>query len=193
MTATTATTFQPVSILPGQPTLRVAAGRNLIAAGSIFGAANLFQWGVMSGALHLHPAMLSLSWPVAVAAFIIIVRRLRGAGGEPAHRAASWSRWAILFQIVAAVSLAIISGLTQNWALMMWMSPVGLAFYGVAWAVAALRGGPGWTVGVAVGALCAAMGVAALVGTSTQYLAYAYGLVCAALIPGLVLALGRAR
>ena len=190
MTSAAVTSFSTI-IAP--PTLDVAVGRNLIAAGSIFGSANLFQWGVMSGALHLHPAMLSLSWPVAVAAFIIAVRRLRGAGGEPAHRAASWSRWAILFQIVVAVSLAILSGVTQNWALMMWMSPVGLAFYGVAWAVAALRGGPGWTAGVAVGALCAAMGVAALVGTPTQYLAYAYGLVCAALIPGLVLALGRAR
>ena len=189
----TATTFEPVSLVSGQPTLAVAAGRNLIAAGAIFGAANLFQWGVMTGSLHLHPAMLSLSWPVAVAAFIITVRRLRNAGGEPARRAASWSRWAILFQIAAAVSLAVASGLTRNWALMMWMSPVGLAFYGVAWAVAAFRGGPGWMVAVAAGSLCGAMGVAALVGTPTQYLAYAYGLVCAALIPGLVLASGRAR
>lgn len=189
----TATTFEPASIIPGQPTLAVAAGRNLIAAGSIFGAANLFQWGVLSGALPLHPALLSLTWPVAVAVFILLVRRLRNAGGEPARRAASWSRWAILFQIAAAVSLAIASGLTRNWALMMWMSPVGLAFYGVAWAIAALRGGPGWMIAVAAGALCAAMGVAALVGTPTQYLAYAYGLVCAALIPGLVLAFARAR
>ena len=189
----TATTFDPVSIATGQPTLRVAAGRNLIAAGAIFGAANLFQWSVMAGALLLHPAILSLSWPAAVVAFIITVRRLRGAGGEPARRAAAWSRWTILFQIAAAASLAVLSGLTQNWGLMMWMSPVGLAFYGVAWAIAALRGGPGWMIAVAAGALCAAMGVAALVGTPTQYLAYAYGLVCAALIPGLVLAFGRAR
>lgn len=189
----TATTFDPVSSATGQPTLRVAAGRNLIAAGAIFGAANLFQWGVLSGALHLHPAMLSLSWPAATAAFIIIVRRLRAAGGEPAKRAASWSRWSILFQIVAAASLAVASGVTQNWALMMWTSPVGLAFYGVAWTVAAVRGGPGWMVGVAAGALCGAIGVAALVGTPTQYLAYACGLFAFALIPGLALAFGRAR
>ena len=45
----TATTFDPVAAFQAQPTLAVAAGRNLIAAGSIFGAANLFQWGVMSG------------------------------------------------------------------------------------------------------------------------------------------------
>ena len=188
----TATTFDPVP-LSGQPTLAVAAGRNLIAAGSIFGAANLFQWGVLSGALHLHPAMLSLTWPVAVTAFIMIVRRLRCVGGEPAMRAASWSRWAILAQIIAAVSLAIAAGVTQNWVLMAWMSPIGLAFYGAAWAVAAFRGGPVWMGGVALGAFGGAMGVAQLVGTPMQYLAYACGLVCAALIPGLVLAFGRAR
>ena len=189
----TATTFDPARPLAAPPTLAVAAGRNLIAAGAIFGSANLFQWGVMSGALHLHPATLSLTWPVAVTAFIIIVRRLRNAGGDPAKRAASWSRWGILLQILTAVSLAVASALTQDWALMMWMSPVGLAVYGIAWAVAAVRGGPGWMLAVAAGAACAAVGVASLVGTPTQYLAYAYGLVCAALIPGLALASGRAR
>lgn len=189
----TATTFEAASTADGQQTLAVAAGRNLIAAGAIFGAANLFQWGVMSGALHLHPAILSLSWPVAVAGFIIIVRRLRRAGGDPALRAAAWSRGAILLQIATAMSLAAVSGLTQNWALMMWMSPVGLAFYSAAWAIAAFRGGPAWAGGVALGALGGALGVASLVGTPMQYFAYGCGLVCAALIPGLMLVFGRAR
>lgn len=188
----TATTLDPISTASA-PTLAVAAGRNLIAAGTLFGAANLFQWSVLSGAAHLHPAVLSLSWPVAVTLFIVIVRRLRSLGGEHAIRAASWSRWAIAAQIGIAVALAVASALTRNWGLMMWMSPIGLVFYAVAWAVAALRGGPRWTVAVAAGALFGAMGVASLVGTPTQYLAYAYGLVCAALIPGLVLAFGRAR
>lgn len=188
----TATTLEPVSIAAA-PTLAVAAGRNLIAAGAVFGAANLFQWSVLSGAAHIHPAMLSLSWPVAVTLFIVIVRRLRSLGGEHAIRAASWSRWAIAAQIGVAVALAVASAFTQNWALMMWVSPIGLAFYAGAWAVAAVRGGPRWTTAVAAGALLAALGVASLVGTPTQYLAYAYGLVCAALIPGLVLAFGRAR
>ena len=189
----TATTLEPCRTFSTQPALGVAAGRNLIAAGAIFGAANLFQWGVLSGVLHLHPALLSLTWPVAVTAFILIVRRLRNAGGAAALRAASWSRWAILAQIAAAVTLAVGSGLTQNWALMMWMSPIGLAFYGAAWAIAAFRGGAGWMGGVALGALGGAVGVAQLVGTPEQYLAYACGLVCAALIPGVALAFGRAR
>lgn len=179
--------------LSGQPTLGVAAGRNLIAAGAIFGAANLFQWGVMSGALHLHPAVLSLSWPLAVVAFIITVRRLRGLGGEPARRAASWSRWGIVAQIAVALSLTAASALTANWELMRWMSPVGLAVYGLAYGVAAMRGGPKWLAGVAFGAVAASCGVALLVGTPAQYLAYACGLAAFALIPGLTLARGRAR
>lgn len=175
------------------PTLAVSAGRNMIAAGAIFASANLFQWGVMSGALHLHPAMLSLSWPVAVAAFLIILRRLRAAGGPAAIRAAAWSRWAILGQIAIAVTLAGASALTRNWGLMMWMSPIGLAVYGLAYGVAVLRGGPKWLAGVALGALIASGGIALLVGTPAQYLAYASGLVAFTLIPGVALALSRTR
>lgn len=188
----TATTLDPISNASA-PTLAVAVGRNLIAAGAVFGAANLFQWSVLSGAAHLHPALLSLSWPVAVTLFIVVVRRLRSLGGDHAIRAASWSRWAIAAQIGIAVALAVASGLTRNWGLMMWMSPVGLGLYGFAWAAAAVRGGPRWTMAVAAGAVFGAVGVASLVGTPTQYLAYACGLVCAALIPGLALAFGRAR
>lgn len=177
----------------GETTLAVAAGRNLIAAGAIFGAANLFQWGVLSGALHLHPALLALSWPLAVTLFIAIVRRLRALGGGPAIRAASWSRWAILAQVGAALALAAASALASDWDLMRWMSPVGLAFYGAAFSVAVIRGGPKWLAGVALGAILAAGGVALLVGTPQQYLAYACGLVAFALIPGLALALRPAR
>ena len=189
----TAASIAAPTSLAGRPTLDVAAGRNLIAAGSIFGAANLFQWGVMSGALHLHPAMLSLSWPVAVTAFILIVRRLRRLGGEPALRAASWSRWGILAQIGAALSLAAASALFGDWELMRWMSPIGLGFYGLAFSVAVIRGGPKWLAGAALGAFVAAAGVAQLIGTPSQYLAYACGLAAFAFIPGLVLASRRAR
>lgn len=190
MTVAALDTSAPLS---AQPTLAVAAGRNLIAAGSIFAAANLFQWGVMSEALHLHPALLGLSWPVAVTVFLILLRRLRGMGGEAAIRAAGWSRWAILAQIAAAVSLAIASGLTSNWELMRWMSPIGLGFYGLAFAVAVARGGPRWLAGASLGAVLAAAGVAQLIGSPSQYLAYACGLIAFAFIPGLALAFGRAR
>ncbi|QTN19674.1 hypothetical protein HZ989_00895 [Brevundimonas sp. AJA228-03] len=175
------------------PTLAVAAGRNLVAAGTLFGLANLFQWSVMSGALHLHPAMLSLSWPLAVTLFIVILRRLRSSGGPAAVRAAGWSRGAILLQIGAALSLAALSAALHDWSLMMWMSPIGLGVYAIAWLVASMRGGAAWMGTLGVTTAAAAGGVAVLVGTPTQYLAYACGLIAFTLIPGLVLALGRAR
>jgi uncharacterized membrane protein YkgB len=56
-----------------------------------------------------------------------------------------------------------------------------------------LRGGPKWLAGAALGAFIAAAGVAQLIGTQEQYLAYAGGLIAFALIPGAVLAFGRAR
>lgn len=189
----TATSLDLATPSRSEPTLAVAAGRNLIAAGAIFGAANLFQWGVLSGALHAHPALLSLSWPVAVTAFIVILRRLRRAGGSAAILAAGWSRWAIVLQIVVALMLAAASAATQDWSLMMWMSPIGLGFYGVAWLVATMRGGSAWMGAVGMAAAAAAGGVALLIGTPTQYLAYGAGLFAFALIPGLVLATGRTR
>ncbi|MBU2379895.1 MAG: hypothetical protein KJ824_12080 [Alphaproteobacteria bacterium] len=189
----TAAVLSPSSAIPSAPTLSVAAGRNLVAAGAIFALANLFQWGVMSGALHLHPAVLSLSWPVAVTLFLIILRRLRRAGGEAGARAASWSRRGILVQIGVAASLAVASGLMRDWSLMMWMSPIGLGVYGLAYSIAAVRGGPGWLAGAAIGAFAAAAGVALLVGTPSQYLAYGCGLIAFAFLPGLALAAARAR
>ncbi|ADK99967.1 hypothetical protein [Brevundimonas subvibrioides] len=189
----TAATLDLVTPAHRAPTLAVAAGRNLIAAGAIFGLANLVQWSILGGVLPLHPALLSVTWPIAVTLFIVILRRLRNAGGPAAVRAAGWSRGAILLQIGAALTLAGASALTQDWSLMMWMSPIGLGFYAVAWLIAAMRGGAPWMTAVGVGAAAAAGGVALLVGTPVQYLAYGMGLIVFALVPGLVLATGRGR
>ena len=168
-------------------TLAVAAGRNLIAAGSIFAVANAVQWAIMGGALDLHPAVLSLTWPIAVGTFLVILRQLRAAGGEAGRRTAVWSRFAILSQIGAALVLVVASAATGQWGLMMWTSVVGLALYGIAWGTAAVRTRKAWIGAVALGCLCAAGGVATLVGTPDQYLAYACGLIAFALLPGLVL------
>lgn len=179
--------------MPSEPTLPVAAGRNLIAAGGIFGLANLAQWSILSGALPLHPAALSLIWPVAVTLFILILRRMRRAGGTAALRAVGWSRAAILVQIGVALTLAAASAVARDWSLMMWMSPIGLASYAVGWLIASARGSAAWMGVVGLSAAAASGGVALLVGTPTQYLAYAIGLLAFALVPGLVLAFGRAR
>ena len=171
-------------------TLTVAAGRVLIAAGAVFGAANLFQWSVMSG-LWLHPATLSLSWPVAVTAFLITVRRLRRNGGEAAQKVTSWSRLFILSQVAAALGLAALSAWRGDWSIMMWMSPVGLSLYAVGWGLGAMNSGRQWMGGVAVATTLAASAMTRLIGTSDQYLAYASALFVFVLIPGLLMAASR--
>ena len=176
---------------PASPaTLTAAAGRVLIAAGAVFGAANLFQWSVTSG-LWLHPAALSLSWPVAVAAFLITVRRLRRSGGAPARTVTAWSRLFILSQICAALGLAGLSAWRGDWSIMMWMSPVGLSLYAVGWGLGAIQSGRHWMAGVACGTTVAAAALTQWVGTPDQYLAYASALFAFVLIPGLLMAASR--
>lgn len=173
------------------PTVSVCAGRVLLLAGLTFGAANLLQWGVMSGALDWHPAVLALSWPVAVGAFLIGVARLRRVGGEAGQRVGGWSRIAIMILIGSALALAGLSVVTGDWELMRWTSAVGLTLYGVAWTVAAARTG---SINMVAMAAVAFVGVAAMAlrfGTPDQYLIYACALALAALLPGLWLALGR--
>jgi Ca2+/Na+ antiporter len=183
-----------LSISPSsQPTLAVAAGRNLMAAGAVFGAANLFQFGVVSGALGLHPAVLSLSWPLAVALFLAALFRLRRSGGEAARRAGQWSRYAVLTQIAAALALLGLSFATKDWGWMRATSVVGMSLYASVWGIAAVRTGRLWMALVAGGCLVTAAGLALLLGSPAQYLAYSVGLFTFILTPGLVLASGRIR
>lgn len=173
------------------PTVATCAGRVLVLAGVAFGAANLIQWGVMSGALGWHPAVLGLSWPIAVGAFLAGVFRLRRAGGEAGRRVGGWSRIAILIHIGAALALAGLSAATGDWELMRWTSAVGLTLYGLAWAVAAARTGTVNMAAMAAAAFAGVAGIALRFGTADPYLIYACALALVALIPGLWLALGR--
>jgi hypothetical protein len=187
----TVTTYSDPSPAAAEPTLAVCAGRVMTLAGAVFAAANLFQYGVISGLLHLHPAALSLSWPIALAVFFTVLARLRAGGGANVRRVALWSRMAIGAQILIALSLLGVSFLKHDFSFMYWTSPVGLIVYGLAWMTAAARGGRGWMVGPSLGAFVAAGVVISLLGTAPAYLAYACGLIAFVLIPGLCLTLCR--
>lgn len=90
-----AVAFDLAAVRPAT-TVPVCAGRVLVLAGAAFGAANLIQWGVMTGALGWHPAVLALSWPIAVGVFLTGLFRLRRVAGEAGRLVAGWSRAAIL-------------------------------------------------------------------------------------------------
>lgn len=187
MTATTLTFAVPAR----EPTLAICAGRVLALAGTTFGAANMIQWGILGGALPWHPAVLSVTWPAAIAVFFVVLFRLRRAGGETARRVAGWSRKAILIQIGVALALLGASAATGNWDLMRWTSVVGLSLYGLAWAVAAMRtAGPNMGL-VSLTAFTGVAGMVARIGAPDQYLIHALALGLVALLPGLWLASGR--
>lgn len=181
----------PAAPAASEPTLAVAAGRVLTLAGTVFGLANLFQYGVQSGLLHLHPAVLSLSWPTAVTVFLVTLFRLRRSGGAAGRRAAGWSRLGIAVTIGAALILLAVSILRQDFTTMFWMTPVGIGLYAVGWATAALRARRGWMVGPALGMLAAAGLAAALIDRPLRSLVYACALFVFVLIPGAWLACGR--
>lgn len=187
----TAAVLTPSAAGLAQPTLAVAAGRVLALAGTVFGLSNLFQYGVQSGLLHLHPAVLGLSWPVTVGVFLFILARLRRSGGDNGRRAAGWSRFGIVAMITAALTLLAVSVIRQDFTTMFWMTPVGIGFYAVAWTTAAARARRGWMIVPALGALCAVGAAVSVLGTPTQYLVYACALFAFVLIPGAWLASGR--
>lgn len=169
----------------------VCAGRLLLLAGSVFGAANLFQWALLSGALDLHPAFLALNWAVAVGVFITGLVRLRRIGGDAARSVAGWSRVFILAQVGVALVLAVISNAAGDWGLMRWSPIAGLTLYATGWAIAAVRTQTRNMGVLFLVALGGAAGAALLYGTPDQYLILAGTLALAALLPGLWLAFGR--
>lgn len=187
--AMTATTFEADSGAHAQPSLQHAAGRVLALAGAVFGLSNLFQYGVYSGLLNLHPAALGLSWPIAVTVFIVMLRRLRASGGEAGKRTAGWSRLGILTMIASAVTLLGLSVVQHDFTLMYWMTPVGMGIYAVAWTTAAVRTRRMWMAAQGLGALCIAGLTVTLLGTPEQYLFYAIGLGAFAFSPGVFMIL----
>jgi hypothetical protein len=169
----------------------LCAGRWLLLSGTVFGTANLIQWGVLGGALDLHPAFLALNWAVAVGVFLTGQFRLRRTGGEVARRVAVWSRAFILAHLCVAIALAGVSNALGDWGLMRWTSVVGLGLYAAGWAMAAVRTGTSNMGVLCLVALGGSAAAAVSVSTPDQYLTLACTLGLVALLPGLWLALGR--
>ena len=169
----------------------VSAGRLLLLAGSVFGAANLYQWAILSGAIDLHPATLAVSWAAAVGIFLTGLIRLRRIGGEAARSVAGWSRAFILAHVGVALVLAAVSNAAGDWGLMRWNSVAGLTLYATGWAIAAIRTETRNMGVLFLVALGGATGAAMLFGTPDQYLIQAGTLALAAFLPGLWLAFGR--
>lgn len=179
------------SPLRSELALPVAAGRTLALAGTVFGLSNLFQYGVQSGALGLHPAVLSVSWPIAVGVFLIGLARLRRSGGEAGRRVAGWSRVAIVLMLSLAAALLAASLIQRNFELMLWAPPATLSLYGAVWLIALARARRPAMVLLAGLAFAGAGAVIARLGTPDQFLLQAATLSLVAVLPGIWLAFGR--
>ena len=186
----TAAAFTFDASRPGA-SVSVCAGRLLLLAGSVFGAANLVQWGVLGGALDLHPVFLGLNWAIAVGVFMSGLVRLRRIGGEAARGVAGWSRAFLLSLVGVALALAAVSYMAGDWGLMRWNSAAGLILYAAGWGIASVRTGTPNMGALSLVALGGAAAGALRFGTPDQHLIQACTLALAALLPGLWLAFGR--
>ena len=169
-------------------------GPIMIAAGVIFGAANVIQWAIQSGALAVEPMTQLWVWLTAGAVFalalFVLIRRASRKPGYGSHGnkavGAAWS--AIGFGIfVMWLSLMAIGFRSGDWTMMWTMPSVVATAYGSAWMVSAAATGRRWMTVIGLLAYAGAIVSGALIGSTTIYLVFAVLMVATALVPGFVL------
>lgn len=169
-------------------------GPILVAAAVIFGAANLAQWAVQSGALVVDPMVQLWVWLGAGAVFglalyVLIQRASRKPGyGSHGNKAvgAAWS--ALGFGIfVTWLSLMAMGFGSGDWTAMWAMPSVVATAYGSAWIVSGAVSGRRWMTVIGLASYAGAVLFGALIGDSAIYLAFAVFMLATALVPGLVL------
>lgn len=169
-------------------------GPIMIAAGVIFGAANVIQWAIQSGALAVEPMTQLWVWLTAGAAFalalFVLIRRASRKPGYGSHGnkavSAAWS--AIGFGIfVMWLSLMAIGFRSGDWTMMWTMPSVVATAYGSAWMVSAAATGRRWMTVIGLLAYAGAIVSGALIGSTAIYLVFAALMVATALVPGFVL------
>ena len=170
------------------------AGPMLVAAGLIFGTANLGQWAIQAGVLNVNPwAQLGL-WIAAAVAFAValtvLIGRIKGRPGYNAtgNRAvgAAWGGvgYGIFVTWLGLVAMSVKTG-DASW--MSVMPTVVLVAYGSAWMVAAAMTRTRWMSVTALLSYAGAVAVAWFVGAPAIYLVFPVILAAVALVPGLIL------
>lgn len=169
-------------------------GGILIAAGIIFGAASIVNWLVATDVLVLPPVAYAVLWAGAMAVFFlclfVLIARSKGrpGAGSTVNRAtgAAWMGVGLLI-FVMCLSIGVISWRIQSPVLTLLFPSMIFAAYGSGWAVSATMTRAKWQWWLAIAAWIGAPAIAALTGTDWIWLAYAAGLICLALVPGIIL------
>ncbi|WP_125256273.1 hypothetical protein [Brevundimonas fluminis] len=172
----------------------VLGGGILIAAGLIFGLTSIIHWLIAIEAIAVGPVAYAVIWVSAMATFFaclfVLIGRNKGRPGAASlvNQAVgtAWMGVGLLI-FVMSISIAVISWRVQSEILTLIFPSMIFAAYGSGWAVSAAMSKSRWQWWLAIAAWAAAPAIAALVGTSWIWLAYAGGLVLLALVPGVVL------
>ena len=170
------------------------AGPMLVAAGLIFGTANLGQWAIQAGVLNVNPwAQLGL-WIAAAVAFAValtvLIGRIKGRPGYNAtgNRAvgAAWGGvgYGIFVTWLGLVAMSVKTG-DASW--MSVMPTVVLVAYGSAWMVAAAMTKTRWMSLTALLSYAGAVAVGWFADDPAIYLVFTVVLAAVALVPGLLL------
>jgi hypothetical protein len=169
----------------------------LMSAGLIFGAASLFHWAQVTGAVGGDGVAIGAGWLAAAAIFLVtlflIIGRLKRAGGvmTAGNRATStvWTAlgWGIFALFASLAALSVRGGeATADVSFALIPSAV-MVFYGIGWAVSAAMHRQRLLWALAVGSFVAAPLLALLSGRAEQYLAYAAALFLLMALPGWLL------
>lgn len=167
-------------------------GSILFGAGLIYGLAALTHWAAATDLLPGSGELINAVWMGAIVLHLILVAvisvRLRGQGVRTAANRASATAWmAVGLGIFALFASVFVLGLRVGADVMtvLGLAPsIVMVFYGLGWAVSAAMGRskPLWTL--AVVSFVAAPPLAALTGSSWQFLAYAVALFGLMALPG---------
>jgi hypothetical protein len=169
-------------------------GTFLAAAGLIYGAAAVLQWLAETHAVAL-PISISQIWIGASILFalvwLVLFFRLRGSGAQAPGAAQfafgmAWSGCGLGILVMLG-ALAIASNRMNVPQLMEANAFVAFAFYGTAWFVSGTLARQLWMFVVAGGAFVITLLLAGLIGTASELLAFAAGLVLTLAVPGFVL------
>ncbi|MFT4912087.1 MAG: hypothetical protein ACI9YM_000660 [Brevundimonas sp.] len=169
-------------------------GPIMVAAGLIFGVANLAQWAIVSGLVVVDPIVMLWVWLTAgvafsIALFFLIRRASRKPGfGSTGNRAvgAAWS--ALGFGIfVMWLSLMAVGFTSRNWELMWAMPSIVATTYGTAWMVSSAFSSQRWMTVVGLISYAGAIACGALIGNPAIYLVFSALMVLTGLVPGLAL------
>tara|TARA_R110002051_G_scaffold2221_3_gene11568 strand:- start:2051 stop:2677 length:627 start_codon:yes stop_codon:yes gene_type:complete len=169
-------------------------GPIMVAAGLIFGAANLVQWAIVSDLVVVDPMAMLWIWLTAGAVFcvalVFLIRRAnrKPGAGSTGNKAvgAAWS--ALGFGIfIMWISLMAVGFTSGNWALMWAMPSIVATTYGTAWMISSAFSSQRWMTAVGLTAYAGAIACGALIGDPAIYLVFSVLMVLTGLFPGLVL------